>query len=391
MATWLGSAVAIGADSKATALQAVTQALTKMGHQDQLKLVIVYAWPLYDLQQVIATIRAATQNAPLIGCTSAGEFTEQDYVIGGIAVTTIASDKMQVNLGYATQFTDDLPAAVKQGVSGFSNTLEAGLLGRTLLLFTDALVGHGEALIDEIMLQTDMQYQLFGAAAADDVKFQKTQVFINDQVLSNAFVCAQIQSEKPFSIAARHGWQPLEGAYRVTRSEGAILHELNGESAWSVYQQFAQKHDLEIVAGSESSFLMQFILGIEEQGKQYKLRVPLGVNADGSLVCAAEIPEGSKVYIMKSEHNGVVNGGKTAIAQAQLQNKSESLAGALVCECIATRLQLGDQFADEVRLTASALDSVQLMGLASYGQLARTLDEFSGLGCATSLVCLIPD
>ena len=385
----MGTAVAAGSNSKATALQAVQEAIQKMGHQEHLKLVIVYAWPLYDLQEVLATIREETHYTPLIGCTSSGEFTEQNCVVGGIAVTTIASDEMQVKLGVATNFTEDLSASVQQVVSTFSNTPEVGLRGRTLLLFTDALVGCGEELIDEIMLQTNMQYQLFGAAAADDVKFQKTQVFINDQVLEKAFVCAEIQSEKPFLIAAQHGWTPLEGPYRVTRSEATVLHELNGQSAWDIYRQFANKHALSISEGQESGFLMQFIIGIENEG-QYKLRVPLALNNDGSLVCSAEVPVGSKVFIMKSERDSVINSGREAIVQAKEQYEIDSFAGALVCECVATRLQLGDSFSEEVGTTASFLNPVQLMGLASYGQLARTSNQFSGLGCATSLVCLIP-
>lgn len=391
MATWMGAGIAVGEDSRETALQAVEEALEKMGHKNDLKLVIVYAWPHYDLQEVLNTIREATGNSPLLGCTSSGEFTENDYVVGGIAVTTIASDHMNIKLNYACNFTDDIPTSVSEVVSTYGGTVDPGLRGRTLLLYTDALMGHGEELIDEIMLQTDMQYQLFGAAAADDVMFKKTQIFFNNEIHSNAFVCAEILSEKPFSIAAQHGWIPMEGPYRVTHSEGSVLHELNGQEAWKTYQKFAEKHGLIIPKTGENGFLMQYILGIETEN-EYKLRVPLSLNADGSLGCAAEVPEGAKVYIMKSEQHDVLNGGKLAIEQAKHQlDTQDSLAGALVCECVATRLQLGDKFSEEITSTASELNPVQLSGLASYGQLARTSNKFSGLGCATSLVCLIPN
>ncbi len=389
MATRCGTAVASGENSQTTAMQAVTEALTKMGNQDQLKLVIVYVWPHYDLSVVIDTIRSVTKTTPLIGCTCSGGFTDQDYILGGIAITTIASDNMQIKLGCARNFTDDLPLSVRQVVADFNPIPQAGLRGRTLLLFTDALVGQGEKLIDEIMLQTNMQYQLFGAAAADDFTFSKTQVFANDDVLSNAFVCAEILSEKPFSIAAQHGWMPLSEAYRVTRSEGATLYELNGQSAWAIYQKFASKHNLTISEGNESGFLMQYILGIETSD-QYKLRVPLALNADGSLLCAAEIPDGATVFIMKSNKNDVSNSGRLALKSAKQKSETDQFAGALACECVSTRLQLGPAFIDTIRLTGSELRPTQILGLVSYGQLARTTDEFSGLGCASSLVCLIP-
>lgn len=390
MSTWLGTAVASGEDSKQTAIQVTEQAIAKMGRPEHLKLLIVHAWPHYDLQAVVAGVRQIGGDTPLIGCTSSGEFTESDLIVGGIAVTAIGSDHMQVKVGYAENFADNLQASVTRVLKDFSNAIEAGFQGRTFLLYTDALAGHGEALIDELMLQSHMQYQLFGAAAADDVTFQKTQIFVNDRVLSNAFVCAEVLSEKPFSIVARHGWTPVEGPYRVTRAEGAVLHELNGKPAWDIYRQFAAKHGIDIPADGESSFLMQNILGIESQGC-HKLRVPLALNADGSLACAAELHEGELVFIMNRQDTAVLDGGKRALAQAKQQTKTDQFAGALVCECVATRLQLGDEFFTEIQATASQLDPMRVMGLASYGQLARADGEFTGLSCATSLVCLVPN
>ncbi len=129
----------------------------------------------------------------------------------------------------------------------------------------------------------------------------------NDEVLTNSFVCAEVLTEKPFSIVARHGWKPMDGPYRVTRSQGSILHELSGRPAWGAYQKFAQKHGIDVPQGEEASFLMRYILGIEAEG-EYKLRVPLALNSDGSFACAAEVLEGDVVYIMTSDEEAIMRG-----------------------------------------------------------------------------------
>jgi len=397
MATWMGTGFSAENDSRDAAVTAVEQALKSMGHIDNIKLCIVYINADYDLEIAVKAIRNKIGQIPLIGCSTTGEFTSANVETGAIAITTIASDQLEIRLGSATHYNKDIPSAVDKAISGFIATSEnkgirAGWRGRTLLLFTDGLAGRGEELIDELISKTGMQYQLFGGAAADNVEFQKTFVICNDEVLTDSFVIAEILSEKPFAIAADHGWVKTDGPYRVTRAEENVVYELNGQPAWDIYTKFAANNGLTISAGQEGSFLMQYILGIHHKDdEKAKLRVPLGLNPDGSLLCAAEVIEGDIVSIMTSKDNaGIMTGGKTAVEKAMTTMPSSEVAGALVFECVATRLHLADKFSEQVNETARAVPSEHIMGCACFGQLARTQGDFSGQGCATSLVCVLP-
>jgi hypothetical protein len=397
MATWMGTGLSAVNDSRDAARSALEQALDSMGHTENIKLCIAYINADYDLETAVNTIRNKIGQIPLIGCSTTGEFTSEDVETGAIAITTIASDQLEVRMGSATHYNQDIPTAVYKAISGFVATSEnkgirPGWQGRTLLLFTDGLAGRGEELIDELVSQTGMQYQLFGGAAADNVEFKETFVICNDKVMTDSFVIAEILSEKPFSIAADHGWVNIDGPYRVTRAQSNVVYELNGRPAWEIYGEFAAQHGLKITEGQEGSFLMQYILGIHGEGEEKaKLRVPLGLNPDGSLLCAAEVIEGDIVSIMTSKDNaGIMIGGKTAVEKAMTSLSSSEIAGALVFECVATRLHLADKFSEQVNETATAVPSKQVMGCACYGQLARTQSDFSGQGCATSLVCVLP-
>lgn len=244
-------------------------------------------------------------------------------------------------------------------------------------------------LIDEVMLQTEMQYQLFGGAAADDTRFEKTFVFCNDQVLSEGFVCAEVLSTEPFGIDLSHGWGPSSTPMRVTKSEGLVLHELNGRPAWELYEEYIEGNRLDVSMEQTGVFLLNRILGIVS-GNDHKLRVPLKKNSDGSLYCAAEVPQGAVVQIMESDDISTISSGGIALERARKKLGDQSVAGALVFECVATRLRLGEKFAQEVASMQSALGCSPLMGCNSYGQLARIHGQFSGMMDATALACVIP-
>lgn len=393
MATYVGSGLAWGKDSYAVGQDAARQAVARMGASD-IKLTLVFASSAYRLEDVLQGIRAVTHAAPLLGCSSAGEFTDCGATCGAVAVTTIASDTLQVRLGAGRHFTQDVAAAVRQARASFvgstDTSLYTGYPGRTLLLMADGLSGHIEELIEELMTQTGMQYQLFGGAAGDDGRFQQTFVFCNDAVLTDAFVCAEVLSEQPFAIGISHGWCPASRPLRVTDSTGMHLHEINGRTAWEIYEEFAQENGLSVVQDNPSAFLMEHLLGVAYAPEQYKLRVPLWKQPDGSLVCAAEVPSGALARIMRAEDHSILQSAKQAVKLAQTRLGDKPIAGALLFECVATRLKLGENFPREIDLMKESLGNVPFVGCNSYGQLARVHGEFSGLMDATALVCLIP-
>jgi hypothetical protein len=240
------------------------------------------------------------------------------------------------------------------------------------------------------MTQTAMQYQLFGGAAGDDGRFQETFVIYHDEVIRHAFVCAEILSAQPFALGISHGWRPASRPMRVTAGVGARLCEINGQPAWQSYEAFAADMGKTIDDKQSSVFLMSHLLGVPYAPEQYKLRVPLWKESDGSLICAAEVPEGALAHIMESEDASIIQSGQRAVELARAQLGDVPLAGALVFECVATRLKLGPQFAQEVQGIQHALGDAPFVGCNSYGQLARVSGEFTGLMDATALVCLIP-
>lgn len=88
------------------------------------------------------------------------------------------------------------------------------------------------------------------------------------------------------------GWRPLTRQFKVTKSNGAVLQELDGEPAFNIYQRFLK------ISKSDNliSNTLEFPLFMDYKGLDV-LRCPLGLFDDGSLMMATEVPEGSTVRI----------------------------------------------------------------------------------------------
>ena len=86
------------------------------------------------------------------------------------------------------------------------------------------------------------------------------------------------------------GWKPLTRKFKVTKAKGAILYELDGELALNTYKRLLNIDSNEYFVTNT----LQFPLFMDYKGLGV-LRCPLGLNEDGSLIMATEVPEDSDV------------------------------------------------------------------------------------------------
>ena len=390
MATGVGKGDA-GFEHGRTAAQAAVDEVGAPPH-----LVLVFASPRHDHGEVLKGVRSVTGEAPLIGCSSAGEFTEQDVVSESVVVTVVSSDTMCFTVGRGRGLKEHLSRAVTEAVSDFRGSLpislKAGLVHRTILLFTDALVGGGEALIDELMVQTALQYELAGGAAGDDAQFKSTPVFYQAEVLTDAFVCAEVLSTTPLGLGISHGWSPIGPKMRVTRSDGAIVQEINGRPALEVYRDFAREQGVTLEGKNVVPFLMEHIIGWLDQEGDEKLRVTLWPLEDGSVVCASEIPQGALITLMKATDQSVMETAAHAARQGIERLQVAHPAGMIALECVSQRLRIGDAgVANALHQVQDVIGRVPVGGCHGYGQLVRTERAFTGLMSASALAVVFPN
>ena len=402
MSTILATGLSKSGDSAAeTARDAVRQAKVKLG-TDRVDLSIVYSSSKYDHGEVVAAVREATGNAPLIGASSAGEFTEERVESGSVAVGLLASDEIKVFTAIAKGVKKDPEAAIKE----IAAKLPASVDGHpylTAIILIDGLSGVGEEITLLASYLLDNGLSIVGGMAADNFRMEETHVFVDYGVCSDALGVCLFASKMPLFTGIKHGHTPLSEPLKVTRSRGNVLYEINGSPAWDVWKRetrdAARKRgiDVETLIDPDeiAQFFTNYILGLAtEDPDQYKIRWPVGINDDGSLNFTCGIAEGSVFRIMDgSSLTDHINAARDAAQMARKSAESaghSEFAGIIVFDCAVRKLMLGERFSEAVDGFKSVLPQVPLIGWETYGEIRLEPGKFSGFHNTTAVVLLLP-
>ena len=350
--------------------------------------VIVFAAPTYDHVALLSALQVKCPGALLIGSSSAGEFTHAVQGDGSACALALRSDKVRFAVGVGRDLHSSAKAAACQIVSSFKG-LEEPTLHRAALVMTDALAGHAPDLIQELMVATKTQYQLFGGGAGDDAQFKRTVVFNGTEVLADAAVALEIVSESPIGVGVGHGWEPAAESMRVTEADGLRLIGLNGVPAVEAFEGHADDIGQSFDPKSPLPFFLHNILGIETPGG-YQLRMPLSVDADGTLNMAGEVPVGSRVRIMRTTVEASLNATHQATATALSKLDGQKPGVALFFDCAATKIRIGDQYTMELEAVRSQLHDLPMVGCVTQGQFGRATGQYDAFHNCTAVVCVLP-
>ena len=352
--------------------------------------VILFAAADNDLQTLLDSLNASCNPAEMVGCSSAGGFTAGIAGDGLSCAIAFRSPEMRFSSAVGKGVGDDPVHAATEFVSAFKGEDLPEFRYRSALVLTDALAGFADRLVDELTVQTGGTYQFFGGGAGDNARFLRTEVFAGNEVLNNAAVGLEILSHKPLGLGVEHGWMPATPPMRVTEAAGMRVMSLDGAPAIEAYESHAAASGQAFNRADPLPFFLHNVLGIQtSQG--FKLRVPLSIGEDGSLLFAAEVPEGLTASIMRASVTSAVDAAATATKSALAQLGEHKPEVALFFDCVATRLRMGEDFNLELGALQTELGGAGYAGCNTHGQIARSDDQFSGFHNCTAVVCVFPE
>ncbi|MBM3272405.1 hypothetical protein FJY94_03985 [Candidatus Kaiserbacteria bacterium] len=342
---------------------------------------IVFASSFYDQKQVIDGVRSVTKDALLVGASTAGEITTVGPLKKhSVAVMLITSDSIRFSAAADTTVGTDARAAGKTVADKVKQL--AGDDFRALLMFPDVLVGNGADIVRGILDSLGDHFPVMGGAAGDDFKFSKTFQYLNDQVLSGAVVGLGLSGTFRLGVGVKHGWIPIGSPSRVTKSQGSILHELDGKPAIKLYEDyFGEEEARHLKEETLAKLAIAYPLGMRIAGsEEMLLRDPLSVDAHGSITCAAEIPEGAEVQLMIGSRESAVAVAREAAQYALNQLEGAQPKAVIIFNCIARNKLFGERAGDEIAAIQEVLGpSVPLLGFYTYGEQAPLGGEVRNL------------
>jgi len=354
-------------DSFGAGRDAAHEAMKNMG-AEKADIAVVFASSHYDQEAMLKGVREGMQGAAVIGCTSAGAITRDGVSEESVAVLAMKSDEGTFVPVKVTEIGKDMRAAGLAFGSQFKEVADPVTMG---FIFSDALAGNGTELVRGVLDAMGRDFKLAGGAASDDMQFKKTYQYFNDEVLTNAAVGFGITGPMLIAAGAEHGWKPIGNPRIVTKAEGTKLIELDGKPAFEIYKDYFGER-----AGDFKQALtlaaVSYPLGMKAKGvEEIMVRVPLAVGEDGSIVCGAELIEGSEVSLMIGTLSSTLWAAEATAKAAMHGMEGAHKRVIFVSDCVARKILLGERGKEEIALLKTVGgENTEIFGFYSYGQIA---------------------
>jgi hypothetical protein len=163
------------------------------------------------------------------------------------------------------------------------------------------------------------------------------------------------------------GWVPFGPKRLITKSQGNVLYELDGQSALELYQKYLGNY----ASGLPATGLL-FPLDLHSaNGDRSVVRTILAVDEiEQSLTFAGDVPEGSIVQLMQANRDRLVDGAIAAAQTSRVSNPDTAPDLAILISCVGRKLVLKQRVEEEVEGIREVMgDSTILTGFYSYGEI----------------------
>jgi hypothetical protein len=320
---------------------------------------------LLQQPELFTLLRRSCPDAMIAGCSTAGEICGTEVHDDAIVLTAVHFESTSVRM-------------VTEHVALAADSLHAGaalsrqLLGenlRHILVFSDGLRVNGSELVQGMREPLPAGVNVTGGLAGDGADFRETVVLANAPAVANQIVALGFYSDRlRIGYGSVGGWDAFGPERLITKSEGNVLFELDGESALKLYKTYLGPHAEELPS---SGLLFPLALRLPDSGTPV-VRTILGVDeAQQSMTFAGDMPNGCYVQLMKANFNRLVDGAIDAaeINRVQLDGHAPELA--ILISCVGRKLVLQQRVEEETEGVADVLGpQAVLAGFYSYGEIA---------------------
>ncbi len=313
------------------------------------------AGPLRDL-------RLRYPHARLAGCSTSGE------ILGG-AVRDGSVAALAIEFRHSSVRTEAV--AVAGSADSFAAAAELGrrLAGpdlRHVFLLSDGLAVNGTALTEGIRAALP-GVSVTGGLAGDGPHFRRTVVGLDGDVGPHRVVAVGFYGARlRVSAGSAGGWDPFGPHRLITKSEGNVLFELDGQPALPLYKRYLGERAAGLPA---TGLLFPLSLLADREAECGLVRTILAVDeARQSLTFAGDLPQGRYVRLMRAGGDALIDG--AGQAAERLQGSATRSSFALLVSCVGRKLILGQRIDEEVEAVRLAVgNDTPAVGFYPFGEI----------------------
>jgi hypothetical protein len=361
-----------GTDAFAVGATAAQDAVGRLGVEPSA--LVVFASSKYDQGELLRGVRSVASRALLVGSSTAGEITtEGPLKQSSVAVMALASDDVRF---FGAASATPVSAGPRDAGKSVAEAVKSQLGGEELKAFVmlpDVLKGSGSEIVRGILDVLGANFPVVGGASGDDFQFKQTFQYLGDKPLSDTVVGLGLTGNAKIGIGVKHGWIPVGAAMKVTRSAGNVIHEVDGKPAISIYEDYFGAEEAKSLRSETLARLaIVYPIGLKvPESQELLVRDPLSVDEKGSITCAADVPEGSDIWLMVGSVEEAVAVAKEAAKSALQQLGGEQPKAIVIFNCIARNKLFGERAGEEIAAIQEVLGrDVPLIGFYTYGEQA---------------------
>ncbi len=364
----IGTGISTARDHIQATREAVERARLRIP-KERINLAIVFCSVEFAHPVVFKTIHSLLGEIPLLGCSSLALICNQGIFKYGLGIMLF---HIPEGVHFNHSFVNDIS---KKGALASGEELGEKLLyafkevRRNLsLIFCDGLMNNSSEFIFGLQEKLGRSFPVIGALASDNLSFERTYVYFNDAVYSDAACGVLFGGKFNFGLGIHHGWKPLGKPRRITKSQANIAYEIDGLPASEVYESYFAKDNAELKKDLKR-ITMFYPVGLRlPQEKEYLLRNVARIK-DGALIFRGDVPQGSTIRLMIGTKESCLEATQRAIDDVKKNTAGRRIKFALVFEGASRYALLGRQIAKEREIIKNGFGKdVPVLGIFTYGE-----------------------
>lgn len=325
-----------------------------------LELVLLFVSPSGDTATLVAALTDRMAPVRVVGCTTAGELSDTGYSEGGIVAIGLPRSHFVARTHLVETLAElDAEALTGQMIAG-RNAMAAEAptwQWEFTFLMIDGLSTQEDALTAALTLALSA-VPFFGGSAGDGVNFERTHVFHEGRIHTDAAVLVQVRTCCPVRVFKTEHLAPTDVRMVVTGADPArrIVHEINAEPAAREYARILGKDPDQL-----SAFTFAAHPVVVRIGDQHHVRAIQRVAENGDLVFFSAIDVGVVLSLAEPEELG------SHLTRALGALSEEGTPDAVIaCDCILRRLEAEQK--QTVGELSRILSAHRVYGFSTYGE-----------------------
>ncbi|MEV0898300.1 FIST N-terminal domain-containing protein [Actinoplanes sp. NPDC049802] len=368
---WFGTGHSTLTDPAAAGDEAAAAAITGA---DPVAVFVFCSVGHHTAEMLDAVRERVAADTVIAGCTTSGQLGGGTVSGDGVVVAAWGGDGFAVR----TRVSRNIAGRLRDsGVEAASCLAAVGHPHRALLMIGDGLAANQHDIVRGAFSVAGAAVPLVGGCAGDGYAYERTYQFHGGrdgvEILSEAVVGVAIGSDAPLGVGIAHGWRKTGSAMIVTSSRDGRVHELDGEPALDVLLRTLGLDESSLDDGDafrHAAFLHP--LGLSRRSGEDIRLIHDWDRSERSLICLADVPQGALAWLMEADPGSLADAAGQSAGQALDMIGGRQALGALVFDCAARRLTLGDDGVDrENDGLLTAMPTVPFAGFYTNGEYAR--------------------